>query len=109
MKKLKVNTNYIDIVNMSNFFSKLNGLMWKKKPINKAYFFEHTNGIHTFFMFQNIDVILLDKNFKILYIKENLKPFKLILPKKNVYYTLECPLSLAKYFSVGEILTIEEK
>lgn len=109
MKKLKVNTNFIDIVNMDTFLKKLNGLMWKKSPINKAYLFKKTNGIHTFFMFQNIDVILTDKNYKILYIKENMKPFRVLFPKKNIYYTIELPLNISKCFNVGETLTIEEK
>ena len=40
-------------------------------------------------MFQNIDVIMTDKTNKILYTYENIKPNRIILPKKNVYYTYE--------------------
>ena len=47
------------------------------------------NGVHTFFMKTNIDIILTDKNDKILYIYKNVKPWKIILPKKNVTYTYE--------------------
>lgn len=53
--------------------------------------FPNCNSIHTFFMFSNIDVIMTDKNNNVLYIYRNLKPWKLILPKKNVYYTYELP------------------
>ena len=49
------------------------------------------NGIHTFFMKTKIDVVLTDKNGKILYIYKSLKPNRIILPKKHVAYTYEMP------------------
>jgi len=45
----------------------------------------------------NIDVYMTDKNNKILYIYKNLKPGRIILPKKNVYYTYETPLNYYDY------------
>ena len=62
-----------------------------KKNINYGLCFPKCNSIHTFFMLENIDVIMTDKNYNILYIYKNLKPNKIILPKKNVYYTFELP------------------
>lgn len=106
--KLKINNNYIKVFEMDTFTKKLKGLMGKKHPIKNGYLFK-TNGIHTFFMFQKIDVVLTDKKNKIVFIKENLKPFRILLPKKNVYYTYELPIDTAKYFKLGEILTLEEK
>ncbi len=54
-------------------------------------------------MFQPIDVIMTDVNHKILYLYSNLKPCKIILPKKNVYYTYECPLNIASNLRIGNI------
>ena len=48
-------------------------------------------------MFKNIDVVMLDKNKKVIYIHNNIKPCRIILPKKNVYYTLEFPAGENKY------------
>ena len=79
------------IIEAKTFLQKLKGLMFKKEfnYILKL----KTNGIHTFFMKTNIDVILTDKNNKILFIYKNLKPNKIILPKKNVKYTYEMPVN----------------
>ena len=59
------------------------------------------NSIHTFFMKTNIDVILTDKNDKILYIYRNVKPWRIILPKKNVTYTYETKVNYLKNIKVG--------
>ena len=79
------------IIEAKTFSQKLKGLMFQKEfnYILKL----KTNGIHTFFMKTNIDVILTDKNNKILYIYKNLKPNKIILPKKHVKYTYEMPVN----------------
>lgn len=84
------------------FFEKLKGLMFIK---NFNYILKlKCNGIHTFFMKTNIDVILTDKNNKILYIYRNVKPNRIILPKKNVTYTYETPVGCLKNIKVNEAL-----
>lgn len=91
------NNEKIKVKKANTFISKLIGLSFKKN-INYGLFFYNTNGIHTFFMRENIDVILLDKDFNILYNYNSLKPWKVLLPKKNVKHTLELPNNYAKYF-----------
>ena len=78
------------IIIANSFKDKLLGLM-NKKNINYGLLITNCKSIHTFFMLENIDVIMTDKNYNILYIYKNLKPNKIILPKKNVYYTFELP------------------
>ena len=87
--KVIFNKNEFELKDANTFFNKLMGLMFKTR-------FEYClrikcNGIHTFFMRENIDVVLTDKNNNILYIYKSLKPNKIILPKKNVFYTYEFP------------------
>ncbi len=77
--------------------------MFKRKKINYGICFPKCNCIHTFFMFQSIDVIMTDINHKILYIYPNFKPWKIILPKKNVYYTYELPLGSTSKFKINDI------
>lgn len=86
----------IKIKNCNNFFNRLLGLMFKKN-IDYALCFPKCNSIHTFFMFNPIDVIMTDKDYNILYIFKNVKPNKIILPKKNVYYTFEFPVNKVNY------------
>lgn len=82
----------LEIKVCNNFFNRLMGFMLKKN-ITCGLCFPKCNSIHTFFMFKPIDVIMTDKNYNILYIYTNLKPNKIILPKKNVYYTFELPIN----------------
>ena len=44
-----------------------------------------------------IDIIILNKDKEIIYIKKNLKPWRILLPKKRGYYTLEYPAGSTKY------------
>ena len=68
-----------------------------KKNINNALLFNKCNSIHTFFMKENIDVIMCDKDNNILYFYKDLKKNKIILPKKNVYKIIETP---SNYFNI---------
>ena len=91
------------------FFRRFMGLMGKKS-------FDGFSGllllpcdqIHTFFMKQEIDVIMTDKNNKIVKIFKNLKPNRIILPQKNVYYTYELPVGVSNIYQVNDILEIKE-
>ena len=72
--------------------SKIKGLMFTKR-IKKALIFvfrkESLQHIHMFFVWYPIDVLWLDKNKKIVQLKENLKPFRIILAKKPAQYIIE--------------------
>lgn len=96
------------INNYSTFFKKTIGLMFKKEKINEIYMFKNCNSIHTFFMKQNIDVIMTDKEYNIVLLKENLKKNKILI-NKDAYYTFECPLNVAKYLKIKDKLKIEVK
>lgn len=63
-----------------------------------------TNGIHTFFMKFNIDVILTDKNYEILYIYRDVTPNRIILPKKGVRYTYEMKNGYYRNLKIGHFM-----
>ena len=73
-------------------FSKIKGLMFTKK-LTKALIFifkkESLQHIHMLFVWYPIDVLWLDKNKKVVQLKENLKPFRIILAKKPSKYIIE--------------------
>lgn len=102
--KLIVKNNIIEIKVCNNFSKKLIGLMFKKN-IKYGLCFNNCNAIHTFFMKEKIDVIMTDKNNKVIYIYNNLPKNRIIMPKKNAYYTYEIPNSLNSY-NVGDILNL---
>ena len=104
--KLIINNKDIDIYECKSFLERLKGFMFKKK-FDYAIFFNKCNSIHTFFMKTNIDVIMCDKNYKVLYFYKNLPKNRIILPKKNVYIVIETPNN---YFNVKvhDIIKMEE-
>ena len=70
------------------------GLRFSRKT-NKIIVFELLNEskinsiIDTFFVFYPINIIWLDKNKKIVDIKNNVKPFSFAIPKERSKYILE--------------------
>lgn len=90
--KLNVKLFDIEIIEAKGIFNRFKGFMFVRKKINNGLLFKKCNAIHTLFMFQPIDVIMTDINNNILYTYKNLKPYKIILPKKNVYHTYELPI-----------------
>jgi len=94
------------IVNLADsFFKRLFGLMGKKN-IKKGIIFPKCNSIHTFFMKEKIDVIMTNRNNEILYLFPNLKKWRIILPKKDVFYTYELPANSIKNLELGQKMTI---
>ena len=91
--KLVINNKEISLINCTSFYQRLKGFMFTKQA-NNALMFLHCNSIHTFFMKMNIDVLMCDKNDNILFIYNNLKPNKIIFPKKNVYKVIEIPTGI---------------
>ena len=94
------------IVDIANTFKKrLLGLMGKKN-ITKGIFFPKTSSIHTFFMKEDIDIIMIDKNNKVIYYKKNLSKNKIII-KKKAYHTIELPSNSLNNINIGDKLIID--
>ena len=64
---LKLEKENITIKYCDTFLKRLIGMSFKKKKQPYVYCFPKCNSIHTFFMFQNIDIIMTDKENNILY------------------------------------------
>lgn len=103
--KLKINNRLIEIKEARCFKDKFLGLMGRKHFKYGLLF--RCNGIHTFLMKETIDVILTDKNYKILYLYKSLKKNRIILPKRDVYYTIELPDNSIGKVAIGEVLNIK--
>lgn len=91
-----IDNKSLEIKVCKNVFSRFKGLMFENE-INEILCFPKCNSIHTFFMFKPIDVYMTDKYFNIKYIYKNLKPWNVILPKKDAYYTFEFPVNIVNY------------
>ncbi len=98
-----INDKKYDVILMNSFFTRFKGLMFRKDPISDIYMFPKCSSIHTFFMKQEIDVCILDKNFIIKHICHSMKRGRILI--KKGYYTLEMPLGTAKHLHIGEKVT----
>ena len=90
--KLRYNNKEIILTECTSFFSRLKGFMFCKK-IDRALLFNKCNSIHTFFMYNNIDVIMCNNDNIVLYYYNTFKKNKIILPKKGVSKVFETPSS----------------
>lgn len=104
--KLVFKDKDIELKESKSFYHRLKGFMFTK-DIKVALLFNRCNSIHTFFMKNNIDVIMCDNDNKILYYYKDLGKNKIILPKKGVKKVFETP---SKYFDIeiGNKMTIKK-
>lgn len=73
------NEKIVTCILAASFFEKLKGLIGKKDMNeDKVLLFKNAPSIHTFFMSFPIDIIFLDKNFKVISISKNIKRGKII-------------------------------
>ena len=93
----------VDIAN--NFKKKFLGLMGQRN-ISKGMFFPKTRSIHTFFMKDNIDIIMINKKNYIVYYKKNVPRNKIII-KKEAYHTIELPKNSLNNIQINDKLIID--
>ena len=65
--KIILKNKEINVKTCQKFKDRLLGMMFKKEKLNYGLCFPKCNSIHTFFMRDSIDVIMTNKENKILY------------------------------------------
>lgn len=95
------------VIIAESFKDKLLGLM-NKKNINYGLLIKNCKSIHTFFMLESIDVLLLDQDNRILKINRNIKPNKiLIFNNKKRTNILELPNNSSLNLKVNDIIDFD--
>ena len=80
----------IEILIADSFFTRLAGLMFRRKlPAATGLLLAPCNSVHMCFMRFAIDVIYLDKDYKILKVVKNLRPWIGLSMCTKAYATLE--------------------
>jgi|SRR5579862_77473 len=80
-------------VNVADSFGgRLVGLLGRRslKP-DSGVWIVPANAIHTVGMLFSFDVVMIDKNFRVVSVKELVKPFRIILPKLRAESVIELP------------------
>ena len=89
---------------------RLVGLLGRRslKPDSGVWIFP-ANAIHTIGMLFSFDVVMIDKNFRVVSVKEMVKPFRVILPKLRAESVIELPSHtiFRSRTEVGDELVIE--
>jgi uncharacterized protein len=98
-----------DLKIADTYWSRLVGLLGKSSlHEDQAMLFLPGNNIHTFFMRFAIDCVFIDKNFRVVSIKENIKPGRMAV-QLNAYSVVEMKAGVAKLkgIYVGEELHVD--
>lgn len=87
--------------------SRIKGLMFNKKA--ETLVFRTRFGIHTFFVKFPIDLIILDKTNKVVFLKESVKPDRIVLWNPRYDLVVEMPEgSIRKSRTkIGDIITLD--
>lgn len=102
--KIIINGEQFNLDIANSFRKRLFGLMGKKN-IKKGIYFPKTRSIHTFFMKEAIDIIMIDKNNKVVYYQKSLPKNKIII-KKKAYHTIELPNHSLNNININDELII---
>ncbi|MFP4403747.1 MAG: DUF192 domain-containing protein [Candidatus Woesearchaeota archaeon] len=112
MKIINKTKNYIisnNCIKYNSILLKAIGLMFSKKK-DLLFFFkkEQIIPLHMFFVFFTIDVLFVDKNYKIVEIKKNFKPFSYYKPKNPAKYIIEISKKKLKNTKINDLLEFKK-
>jgi len=75
-----------------SIFGRLRGLLGKTSlPPDSGVWIVPANAVHTIGMLFSFDLVLIDKNFKVVGLRELVRPFRITLPKGGAESVLELP------------------
>lgn len=107
--RIKVDDKIITIENCTSFNKRLIGFMFQRKKISFGKCFPNCNSVHTFFMKQNLDIILCDENNIVKFVYLNVSKNKIIGPKKGIKYIYELPIGTGEKIQINKIIPIEKE
>ncbi len=102
---------FLKVIIADNFLTRLEGLMFREKlPPDTGLLLAPCNSVHMCFMRFAIDVVYLDKEYRILKIVRNLKPWTGLSFCRQAYSTLELNVGDAEkyYLIVGEKIILQD-
>ncbi|MEG1150062.1 MAG: DUF192 domain-containing protein [Bacilli bacterium] len=108
--KIKIKENTFDVKVADTWFKRRTRLMLHK-PINFALLIPNCIKIHTYFMKDNIDILVINEKNSVLYKYQNLSKNKIILLEEDIKKTsiLELPKNTSKKIHIGDVLTFESE
>ena len=106
---LKINGKQIKLEEKLTFSERFKSFRFQFDKLNYAIRFPKKKFINTVFFVQRVDIVLTDKDDKIVGIYENVKSEKYFIHKKKTYNIYLLPLNTAKYLAIGDQIKIYNK
>lgn len=90
---------FLEIMVADSFYLRLRGLMgWKNLPEATGLLLSPCNSVHMCFMNFAIDVVYLDKEYRVIKVVKNLRPWSGLSMCRNAWATLELNAGKADCF-----------
>ena len=105
---IKLNGKKINIRVLTNFKERFISYKFYLEPITEGLCFPKKRWFHTYFFCQKVDIVMTDKDNKILYMYPSLKSERKIYPKNGVYYTYVFPDRSTSKLKIGDKLKTSE-
>lgn len=80
--KIKLEDKIFEIKSCTNLKDRFLGMMGKKKPLPYGFYFPNCSSLHTCFMRQTIDIIMIDSSHTVIAFFSQVKPWRFIHQKK---------------------------
>ena len=98
------------VVVADSVLGRLIGLLGRRSlKADRGVWIVPANAVHTIGMLFSFDIVMIDKNFRVVSVIEMVKPFRIILPKRRAESVIELPLHtiFRSRTQVGDQLMIE--
>ena len=105
--QLKLTSQTIEIEICHTFIKRLLGFMFQKKTITIGKCFPHCCSIHTFFMFQKIDIVICNKDMEVIGLKKEFPTNRILFPIRGAAFILELPLGSIENLKIGDFISFE--
>ncbi len=105
---IKLENKKVKIKTLTTFKDRFISYKFYLDEIKNGLCFPKKRWFHTYLYCQRVDVVMTDKDNKILYMYPNLKSEKIIHFKRKVYYTYVFPAKSTKQYKVGDTLKIKD-
>ncbi len=103
---IQIENQILKIKSCKTFSSRCLGMMGKKKIFSYGFYFPKCKSVHTFFMRQNIDIIMVNSKNEIVAFYQNAKPWHIFYSKK-AYACYEFSTGILNGVTIGETIILK--
>ncbi|MBQ6477091.1 MAG: hypothetical protein IJI43_01460 [Bacilli bacterium] len=99
---IKVNNKKLNLVELKTFKERFKSLKFNFETLNYAIKFPNKRILNTIFFVQKVDVMITDKDDKIIYLKKNVRSEKYFIHKRGGKDIYILPLGTIDKLNIGK-------